>query len=209
MKYLFMVFVFTVISSAYAEDVKNVSARLTCSEIQSKISELSRQETLDAEEKDSLDKLKVEYRKNCSKGASKRKTSAQTRVVINEVEEDDDILTDEEIFSDPESRKVLEEPEREYTDEELLDENIDFTEGIDLDVGDLFGPLADPNEKIDLEKIFAEEIANLDAGLCANGEKPNKYGCCENEIFKDMGNAEFACCPIMGGDCFPPLNPVK
>lgn len=48
--------------------------------------------------------------------------------------------------------------------------------------------------------------ANLDAGLCADGTKPNRFGCCGDEIFKDLGNTVFACCPKDGGDCFPPLK---
>lgn len=55
------------------------------------------------------------------------------------------------------------------------------------------------------EEILEQQIANLEAGLCADGTNPNKYGCCTGEKFKDMGNLEFACCPEEGGDCFPPM----
>ena len=56
-------------------------------------------------------------------------------------------------------------------------------------------------------ELTAEQIdANFAAGLCADGTKPNKFGCCGDEIFKDMGNAVFACCPKSGGDCFPPIE---
>ncbi len=56
------------------------------------------------------------------------------------------------------------------------------------------------------EELLAQELANLDAGLCADGTKPNKFGCCTGEVFKDMGNTVFACCPKSGGDCFPPIQ---
>ncbi len=53
----------------------------------------------------------------------------------------------------------------------------------------------------------AEKVAdNLAAGLCADGTTPNKYGCCTDETFRDMGNSVFACCPKSGGDCFPPIS---
>ncbi len=56
-------------------------------------------------------------------------------------------------------------------------------------------------------EITPQQIkANLEAGLCSDGTKPNKFGCCNGEIFKDMGNNEFACCPKQGGDCFPPIK---
>ena len=51
-----------------------------------------------------------------------------------------------------------------------------------------------------------KELANLDAGLCADGSKPNKFGCCGDEIFKDLGDTVFACCPKSGGDCFSPMK---
>ncbi len=52
-------------------------------------------------------------------------------------------------------------------------------------------------------------IAFLDAGLCLDGTKPNKFGCCAGERFKDLGNSVFACCPEAGGDCFPPITPIE
>jgi len=73
-------------------------------------------------------------------------------------------------------------------------------------------------EEVQLEKVedvvavdpmvaLEAELANLDAGLCADGSQPNKFGCCGDEIFKDLGNTVFACCPKDGaGDCFPPLK---
>lgn len=56
------------------------------------------------------------------------------------------------------------------------------------------------------EEKYARIAANLDAGLCPDGAKPNKFGCCGDEVFKDLGNLEFACCPKDGGKCFPPVK---
>lgn len=44
------------------------------------------------------------------------------------------------------------------------------------------------------------------AGLCADGSRPNKFGCCPGERFKDLGNLEFACCMADGTTCFPPMK---
>lgn len=63
--------------------------------------------------------------------------------------------------------------------------------------------------EIEVDPMIAleAELANLDAGLCADGSAPNKFGCCGDEIFKDLGNTVFACCSKDGGgDCFPPLK---
>ena len=64
-------------------------------------------------------------------------------------------------------------------------------------------------EVVEVDPMVAleAELANLDAGLCADGSAPNKFGCCGDEVFKDLGNTVFACCPKDGGgDCFPPLK---
>lgn len=60
-------------------------------------------------------------------------------------------------------------------------------------------------EMTEEEKIAAAN-AMLEKGLCTDGTKPNKYGCCGKEIFKDLGNTVFACCPSDGGDCYPPIE---
>lgn len=50
----------------------------------------------------------------------------------------------------------------------------------------------------------AEIQANLDAGLCPNGEKYNKFGCCPGERFTDLGDGGYACCEIDNKDiCYP------
>ena len=63
------------------------------------------------------------------------------------------------------------------------------------------------------EEIAAEEAAaeaarqaqiaeNRTKGLCDDGEKPNQYGCCAGEVFKQVEHLNFACCPKEGdGDC--------
>lgn len=40
---------------------------------------------------------------------------------------------------------------------------------------------------------------------CENGALPDEYGCCPGEIYTDMGEQGFNCCPETGGDCFPPI----
>ena len=40
---------------------------------------------------------------------------------------------------------------------------------------------------------------------CEDGNPPDQYGCCAGEVYTDMGEDGFNCCPTTGGDCFPPL----
>ena len=56
------------------------------------------------------------------------------------------------------------------------------------------------------EEAAARIAANIAAGLCSDGAKPNKYGCCDGERFTDMGNLVFKCCPREGGDCVNPRH---
>lgn len=40
---------------------------------------------------------------------------------------------------------------------------------------------------------------------CLDGTQPDANGCCTGEIYTDMGEDGFNCCPEAGGDCFPPI----
>ncbi|MBR4475364.1 MAG: TrbI/VirB10 family protein [Alphaproteobacteria bacterium] len=40
---------------------------------------------------------------------------------------------------------------------------------------------------------------------CEDGTPPDGNGCCTGEIYTDMGDQGFNCCPETGGDCFPPI----
>ncbi|MBR2412383.1 MAG: TrbI/VirB10 family protein [Alphaproteobacteria bacterium] len=41
--------------------------------------------------------------------------------------------------------------------------------------------------------------------MCLDGTPPDANGCCTGEIYTDMGDQGFNCCPESGGDCFPPM----
>jgi hypothetical protein len=40
---------------------------------------------------------------------------------------------------------------------------------------------------------------------CEDGTPPDANGCCPGEVYTDMGEQGFNCCPDTGGDCFPPI----
>lgn len=42
--------------------------------------------------------------------------------------------------------------------------------------------------------------------LCSDGKEPDKNGCCTGEVYTDMGDLGFNCCPEDGSDCFPPIK---
>ncbi len=52
---------------------------------------------------------------------------------------------------------------------------------------------------------LAQIEENRANGLCDNGDKPNRYGCCDGEKFKEVSQMNFACCPKEGeGECVAP-----
>ena len=40
---------------------------------------------------------------------------------------------------------------------------------------------------------------------CLDGSRPDPNGCCAGEVYTDLGEAGFNCCPESGGNCFPPI----
>lgn len=54
--------------------------------------------------------------------------------------------------------------------------------------------------------IFATENVNPDNELkCPDGSIPDSNGCCGDEVYTDLGDNGFNCCPPGNGDCFPPI----
>ena len=42
--------------------------------------------------------------------------------------------------------------------------------------------------------------------VCNDGNRPDKNGCCSGEKYTDVGAGWMVCCPVDGGDCFPPMK---
>ena len=63
------------------------------------------------------------------------------------------------------------------------------------------GTVVNPYENPVTEAPAAEDTALT----CMDGSLPDENGCCAGEIYTDMGEMGFNCCPEAGGDCFPPL----
>ena len=55
------------------------------------------------------------------------------------------------------------------------------------------------------EQKPAEAAPTENVITCEDGLAPDANGCCTGEIYTDMGEQGFNCCPQSGGDCFPPI----
>ena len=62
--------------------------------------------------------------------------------------------------------------------------------------------VADPEYEAD---FYQNEISSDDNIFCPDGTSPDINGCCTGEVYTNLGEAGFNCCPIDGGDCFPPM----
>ena len=179
-----------------------VSERMTCADINAKLSELVAIEEPDDSVVDEITKLKADYRRSCAKAARKRKTSASGRVVVSVASEEVDAVT-----SGDDEKSVPDAPAVESQVTADVVESSDVVETSD-NSSDNVASAADGADNADAAENaeLIQELFNLDSGLCADGSTPNKFGCCNDEIFKDLGDTVFACCPPQGGDCFPPIQ---
>ena len=201
MKILLMLLMVGVTFGAYATDevtesettAQAIVDRMSCSDISARMVELSEIEEPDDDVTIELGKLKSDYRRKCMKSAGKRKTAAKNRVIIT-VEESAS-SPKEDVVEEKTTETVEEQPEK---IEEKVEEKVEKTKTTETQPVSM--------EATDAEIKMLHELMNLDMGLCADGTKPNKFGCCTDEIFKDMGNNVYACCPKTGGDCYPPLK---
>ncbi len=62
------------------------------------------------------------------------------------------------------------------------------------------GYVENPFESAESEPAPEEAVLT-----CMDGSLPDANGCCAGEIYTDMGEMGFNCCPETGGDCFPPI----
>ncbi len=69
----------------------------------------------------------------------------------------------------------------------------------------VLGLVADENGVLSVPTPVEEETPTTGVITCEDGNLPDQNGCCTGEIYTDMGEQGFNCCPETGGDCFPPI----
>lgn len=208
--------------AAFAEDEATLKLveRRTCADIKAEIDTLSDIEFPDEATKESLKQLQVQYRSNCVAKSVGRRTIARAIPLVSQQKAPEstpeaisDALSQYLANKKSNCEKLNSEIEKLVTDaDDSKSDALAAMRGVyDMDCSDKKAPKAEtaPVPEKTEEELTSEYDANLAAGLCGDGTKPNKFGCCTGETFRDMGNTVFACCPKSGGDCFPPLTPVK
>ncbi len=213
---------------------QNVSVRMSCDEINAEITRLRGITEPNDSETSRLADMQARHRKNCTMRAGNRAAINRNGHVVVTKDKDEvpnanvkqsaeSMVRQEKICAllpdfiksetDINNKTTLEDWHKKYcidkqvASDEVLgvyefllkpvqDANADKKEAVD-------------NEKIEsVEEIKAKAAANTAAGLCENGDKPNKFGCCDGEKFKDLGNGKFGCCKMVDGSeqCHNSLN---
>ncbi|MBQ8255387.1 MAG: hypothetical protein IJY99_00265 [Alphaproteobacteria bacterium] len=166
----------------------SVVERVSCTDIQAQITELSAIEEPDEETLEELANLRATHRSKCVRKAGNRRVAPGRKALIAAAEAtvapEEELVTEEIVEEEP-----VEEEKPKKTKKKKKKEKND-------------APVEEAAPELTAEQVQS----NLDAGLCADGTKPNRFGCCGDEIFKDLGNMVFACCPKSGGDCLPPIK---
>lgn len=192
----------------------SVAARTDCSALSTRIGELAAIENPDDATASELAQLQAQYRSNCSRSAAGRPATGRvstmsvvastpdvtpiatpTVTVITAYSALTDYLTARRSLCDDLSADITTLKNSGASDDELKSLQNQY----DADCTDI-----DKSAVVIDEQTAAENMA---AGLCPDGSKPNKFGCCDGETFKDMGNLVFQCCPDDGdGECHDPIT---
>lgn len=205
--------------AAFAEDevAPKLVERKTCVQIKAEMDDINYIENPDEAMQATLKQLQTQYRNNCMpKSAGRRKVirnvsgGANPQKMADTIAATSDALSEYLASKKANCEKLNAEIEKMATaNDDSKSDTLASMRGIyDMDCAEKpAGPEPMPAvpEKSE-EELNAEYDANLAAGLCGDGTKPNRYGCCTGETFKDLGNTTFACCPKAGGVCFPPIK---
>ena len=182
---------------AFGADVTN---RTKCTDIQAQINELSALESPTDEQSAQLTALASSAAARASIAATSNVAPAATASTGGTV-----VVTTKSVLNEYLDKR------QDLCDELKSDMDLLVTNGAsDTEIEPLQNQYDADCEEIDHSAsvvVDAETAArNVSSGLCEDGSKPNKFGCCEGETFTDMGNLVFACCPDDGGTCYPPIN---
>ena len=192
---------FIVVMPVFADEgaeTQKVVERKTCAEISAQIANLSEIANPDETVLENLKQLQTLQRRNCVAKNTGRRTVARTLPVANTpvVENVAESGALSEYFANKKSNceKLNAEIEKLATGNDDTDADaLASMRGVyDMDCAEK--PKQAPAQpEQTYEEWAAVYDANLAAGLCGDGSAPSKYGCCPDEVFKDLGNAQFAC----------------
>lgn len=205
--------------AAFADDevAPKIVERKTCEQIKIEINTMSEIETPDDATRDELKQLQTQYRNSCMPKSAGRRTVARSLPIVTVTPSAEqvaaatatsDALSDYLAAKKSNCEKLNSEIAKSAAaNDDSKSDALAAMRGVyDMDCTDKNAPKESATPEMSEEEWIKKYDDNLAAGLCGDGTKPNRYGCCTDETFRDMGNLVFACCPKTGGDCFPPIK---
>lgn len=200
-----------------------VAERLSCDEITAEITHLSALEEPTEEDTARLKDLRAQNRRSCQKSAGARlnnSRAANAVLAAKHVSEVADVATDVAVVDDAgdgvdsflAKKQELCATLAESINAKKADANADAAElekmqaqyNADCVTGDVAEEDAEPAPTP--EEVAAKNAELRAKGLCPDESKPNKFGCCAGEKFKDLGNLQFACCNEKTDECLAPIE---
>ena len=193
-------------TQCFAAD-SGVIERMSCTDLQNRINELNSAEQLSDFASEELAQLQEKYRKDCVKSAAGRRTVGRvTALTVAQSSSEPVQVETEKQKENCSSLKTSIDSFKQNTSTSV-DEIAKLQKQYEEDCSKYDTSSAVVSETVVEETLDPEQVAaNIESGLCADGSKPNRFGCCEGETFKDIGNLVFACCPEDGSECYPPIN---
>lgn len=221
---------FALIGNAFADDGAKIMERKTCEQINGEIAYLSGLDSLSADEQAQLKQLNQQQRTYCTTKGGGRRAIARSIPSQSTAESNQMIMITSDVLSEyiatkksnceklgAEMEKLASDSTKAYLVNEMHRYyDVDCVDHKDATTAAV-APVAETANATTVavavptktdEEIAAEFDANLAAGLCGDGTKPSRFGCCSGETFKDLGDLGFACCPRTGNVCYPPVTPI-
>ena len=199
-----------------------VRDRPDCNAIKAEMDPLAAREDLNDTETKRLSELQTDYRRYCSKRAGARSSAARHAVIQlpaqtatpdtdkqNVADADTPVAPmsfDDAIAAGDKTAELIKSME---SNEECARIRYDLFIASDDAARDAAQAKYDAQcgePQMSAAEYVQLRMEKLEQGLCADDSKPNRFGCCAGEKFKDIGNMTFGCCPDDGGDCFPPIK---
>lgn len=192
----------------------DVAQRTDCTTLSARISELSAIENPDDTTITELENLQTTYRRDCAITASNRRSSGRSATLAASAERAatsnaatsgdsassdltvsaalSQFLTDKQRICHDLSSNIATLTRGGATTEDLqplvdqyhIDCMGERTATSDNETNNTADTTTETSESVDVETA----AANVAAGLCTDGSKPNRFGCCAGETFKDLGN---------------------
>ena len=201
--------------SSYAADV---AERTDCGALKNRIAEMSARDDLSDDETETLAELRATQRRDCTAraGARAARTVAGTKtrapVVVDTpvaaVDTPAPVAVPAPVVDDASDAVAA---SCDTPDANGCCDGEEFEDFGDAGKmccrGDMCYPPMKTAAEIQAEQD-AEIAENLAKGLCGDGTRANKFGCCGDEKFKEISTGSFGCCLGDGADqiCHEPIN---